>query len=439
MGRPIFATLITALPSLAVAASAWLPISSEQGKRIELDKSSIQKAVDGKVTARARLLLDKDLVENRTGGSYRSIETITRYDCTGRNAANVKRTFLTARSEVVHEEEGKGLLAVPVRTGTLDDKVLREVCRPGGAKGLAEKATESATDLRKANEALVAKEVAREGKVMKASTGADHHPDPGDPAPAMARRAAARAKPAARPAPIIYETPSPAVHAHAHIHWGYEGPGAPERWAELDPKNKVCALGDRQSPIDIREGIKVDLEPIQFSYKPSQFRVVDNGHTIQVAVGDGSLTVTGKTYDLIQFHFHRPSEERINGKYFDMVAHLVHRSDDGKLAVVAVLMERGPENPFIQTIWNNLPLDKNIDVAPTNATLDLNAFLPTSRSYFTYMGSLTTPPCTEGVLWMVMKQPVSISPEQVAIFSRLYRNNARPIQPAAGRLIKESR
>lgn len=442
MGFPVLATLFSLLPAAAMAASAWLPISSEQGKRIELDKSSIQKSPDGKVSARARLLLEKDLVENRTGGSYRSIETITSYDCSGRSATNLKRTFLTARSEVVHEEEGRANAALPVRTGTLDDKVLREVCRPGGAKGLAEKATEAATDLRKANEAMVAKEVAREGKLIKTRNDADHdHSPPPASSPAVySKPAKARAAPSkAKPIPIISYEPPPAVKHHAHIHWGYEGPGAPERWADLDPKNKLCALGERQSPIDIRDGVKVDLEPIQFNYKPSLFRVVDNGHTIQVAVGEGNLTVTGRTYELIQFHFHRPSEERINGKYFDMVAHLVHRSDDGKLAVVAVLMERGAENPFIQSIWNNLPLDKNIDVAPTSTTLDLNAFLPASKAYYTYMGSLTTPPCSEGVLWMVMKQPVPISPEQISIFSRLYRNNARPIQPTGGRLIKESR
>lgn len=122
-----------------------------------------------------------------------------------------------------------------------------------------------------------------------------------------------------------------------------------------------------------------------------------------------------------------------------MVVHLVHKSDDGQLAVVAVLLERGNENPFIQTLWNNLPLEKNMSVQPPTATIDPASLLPVSRNYYTYMGSLTTPPCTEGVLWLVMKQPVPVSQEQIQIFSRLYKNNVRPIQPAAGRLIKEGR
>ena len=145
----------------------------------------------------------------------------------------------------------------------------------------------------------------------------------------------------------------------------------------------------------------------------------------------------GRRYELVQFHFHRPSEERIDGKQFDMVAHLVHKDLDGRLAVVAVLLDRGAAQPLVQSVWNNLPLEKGDEVA-ARAPLDLNDLLPPSASYFTYMGSLTTPPCSEGVLWMVMKQPVPVSAEQIGIFARLYPMNARPIQSASGRLIKES-
>ena len=147
----------------------------------------------------------------------------------------------------------------------------------------------------------------------------------------------------------------------------------------------------------------------------------------------------GKTYELVEFHFHRPSEERVDGKSFDMVAHLVHKSADDKLAIVAVLLEKGMENPLIQTIWNNLPLERNEYVTPPGISIDLTQLLPTERGYYTYMGSLSTPPCTEGVLWLVLKQPQQISPEQLAIFARLYPHNARPIQASSGRMIKESR
>ena len=222
------------------------------------------------------------------------------------------------------------------------------------------------------------------------------------------------------------------------VHWSYDGSGGPDGWGEMNPEFSKCATGKRQSPIDIRDGIRVSLDPVQFDYKPSAFRVIDNGHTVQVNVAQGnSIEVLGRRYDLVQFHFHRPSEERIDGKQFDMVVHMVHKDIDGRLAVVAVLLERGPAQPIVQAVWNNLPLEKGEEV-PAKPMLDLNALLPAQRGYFTYLGSLTTPPCSEGVLWMVMKNPVPVSTEQIAIFSRLYPMNARPIQAAGGRLIKES-
>lgn len=244
---------------------------------------------------------------------------------------------------------------------------------------------------------------------------------------------------AAKVAKLRAEKAATGHQADGHAaHWSYSGEGGPEKWGQLKPEFATCANGTRQSPIDIRSGVKVDLEPIQFDYRPSGFRVVDNGHTIQVNLeGGNSIEVQGRRYDLLQFHFHRPSEERIDGRQFDMVAHLVHKDPEGRLAVVAVLLDRGSAHPLVQTVWNNLPLEKGSEVA-VRAPLDMNHLLPADRRYFTYMGSLTTPPCSEGVLWMVMQQPVPVAVEQIGVFSRLYPMNARPIQSASGRLIKQS-
>ena len=239
-----------------------------------------------------------------------------------------------------------------------------------------------------------------------------------------------------RPAQIVKQfAGGPAAPAH----WDYKGDGGPEAWGQMKPEFSMCSSGKRQSPIDIRSGVKVDLEPIQFDYRPSAFSVVDNGHTIQVNVGGGNaIEVQGQRFDLLQFHFHRPSEERINGRQFDMVAHLVHKSPEGRLAVVAVLLDRGgAAQPLIQTVWNNLPLEKGSEVS-VRGDLDMNHLLPADRRYFTYMGSLTTPPCSEGVLWVVLKAPVQVSAEQIAVFAKLYPMNARPVQARGGRLIKES-
>ncbi len=491
MRHSILAALIAGIASTAQAAPTWQTISSEPGKRIELDRTTIKRE-GNTVQAQGRVVLERELSDAKSGAPYRVIEAVAVYDCANRSATTVKRIYKKNDRDVVREEEIKGV-EMPVRSGTLDDKVLREVCRPpkDNQAEIVSKANEAANELKAANEALIKKEMTKAEKppIIKAADSGEHGAIPSirpnlkaqmeakqeaPPAAAKDTHSAASKEPPATPAKAagnIYvrtsaptPPPAPVTHTptkvrkpapssgymlevtahepalqHAHIHWSYDGEGGPENWSKLDQKNTLCATGQRQSPIDIRDGIKVDLEPINFNYRPSNFRVIDNGHTIQVEQGDGNIALTGKSYELVQFHFHRPSEERINGRRFDMVAHLVHKSDEGQLAVVAVMMELGSENPFIQTLWNNLPLEKNSAVTPPSAVIDLNSFLPTNRSYYTYMGSLTTPPCSEGVLWLVMKQPVQVSQEQLNIFARLYRNNARPIQSATGRLIKESR
>ena len=220
--------------------------------------------------------------------------------------------------------------------------------------------------------------------------------------------------------------------------WDYAGPGAPEAWARLRPDYARCANGQRQSPIDIRGGIAVDLEPIRVDYRPSAYSVTDTGHTVRVDVDAGNaITVMGRRYELQEFHFHRPAEERVDGHQYDMDVQLVHRSADGHVAVIAVLLDQGAAQPVVQAVWNNLPLEK-YDPLRADAPLDPAQLLPSDRRYYTYMGSLTTPPCDEGVLWMVMQKPVSVSAQQVDIFTHLYPMNARPLQQADGRLIKQS-
>lgn len=268
-------------------------------------------------------------------------------------------------------------------------------------------------------------------RVASRATTAEHSP----PAPAPARRA----PPDAAQLAAAHRADKAGGDGHGGApHWAYRGEAGPQAWGGLRPEFSTCATGTRQSPIDIRDGIGVDLEPVQFDYRASSFRVIDNGHTIQVNVGSGNtIQAMGRRYELLQFHFHRPSEERVDGRQFDMVAHLVHKDPEGRLAVVAVLLDRGSMQPLIQTVWNNLPLEKGEEVG-ARAVIDLNHLLPADRRYYTYMGSLTTPPCSEGVLWMVMREPVQMSLSQIDIFARLYPMNARPVQSAAGRLIKQS-
>lgn len=225
-------------------------------------------------------------------------------------------------------------------------------------------------------------------------------------------------------------------------HWSYQGGTGPAKWAALEPEFSACELGELQSPIDIQDAIakKSDLPPLVFDYKPSPLKIIDNGHTIQIDYAPGSsVTIEGKQYELAQFHFHKPSEEELNGKRADMVAHLVHKDRDGNLAVVAVLLESGQPNKLIQVLWKNLPKQKEKEVEVPGVKINAIALLPADRAaYYIFSGSLTTPPCSEGVTWVVLRTPTSISQGEVARFAHVYPMNARPIQPLNGREIRVS-
>ena len=222
-------------------------------------------------------------------------------------------------------------------------------------------------------------------------------------------------------------------------HWSYQGHGGPAEWGELDPAFATCQLGKLQSPIDIRGAKAADLPAIKFDYKPSPLKVIDNGHSIQVNYATGSsIDVGGTRYELVQFHFHKPSEEKIDGKAHAMVAHLVHKGADGKLAVVAVLLDDGGTNSTIDTIWKNLPQEKGKE-ATVNATVDAATLLPADHGYYTFQGSLTTPPCSEDVRWFVLKTPLKITGSEITAFGKIYPMNARPSQPLNGRTLEATR
>ncbi len=224
-------------------------------------------------------------------------------------------------------------------------------------------------------------------------------------------------------------------------HWAYEGENGPQAWGKLKPEFNACAVGKRQSPINIDEAntLQGPAEPLQFNYTPSTGTVVNNGHTIQVDLqGDNALTVRGSVYRLVQFHFHTPSEEQVNFRNFAMVAHLVHKNPEGQLAVVAVLLDPGVANALINTVWTYMPLDQSDRVRMPAGIIDMNALLPKDQRYYQFIGSLTTPPCTEGVLWMVLKQPTQISKDQLKLFQQLFPNNARPVQPVNGRPVRNA-
>jgi carbonic anhydrase len=217
-------------------------------------------------------------------------------------------------------------------------------------------------------------------------------------------------------------------------HWGYSGEAAPENWSKLDPKFAACAVGRNQSPIDLTGLIDADLKPLKLDYKAGASDIVNNGHTVQVDYAPGStLIVDNRRFQLKQFHFHAPSENRIGGKQFPLEGHLVHADKDGNLAVIAVMFREGAANPAVAKLWEKLPA-KAGDKAALPAGLSASSLLPGERDYYRFNGSLTTPPCSEGVWWLVMKKTVTVSKAQVERFAKTvgFANN-RPVQPVNAR------
>ena len=233
----------------------------------------------------------------------------------------------------------------------------------------------------------------------------------------------------------------PAAPGQWKTPWTYEEAA---RWSQLDPAYAACNTGRQQSPIDIRDARKADLPALRFAYRPAPLRyLINNGYTIRVnyhdAPGAGSfLDAGGRRFHLTQFHFHRPSEEFVEGRRYDMVVHFMHESSDGQAAGVAVLIKAGSANATVAQLWRHMPAVKGPEQAIPGVEIDPAGLLPRDLGYYVYNGSVTAPPCTEGVTWFVLKTPVEISQAQIDAFARLYPHDVRPIQPLNGRVVQES-
>jgi len=238
------------------------------------------------------------------------------------------------------------------------------------------------------------------------------------------------------PAPFT----SAALAEDAAPHWSYSGATGPEHWASESPDFALCGSGKHQSPIDIETATAEALPAIEFAYKPIPLTVTDTGHSFQVnaPAGSGGITVGGEHYDLVQFHFHRPSEEHVHGHGYAMVTHLVHKNAKGELAVVAVLIKQGGANAFLKPVFDDFPPKGTAEASKAGATLNLTEFLPAQHGYYTFDGSLTTPPCSEHVRWFVLKTPVQASATQVQQFAARYPHDARPVQPLNDRKVVQT-
>jgi carbonic anhydrase len=225
-------------------------------------------------------------------------------------------------------------------------------------------------------------------------------------------------------------------HGHHKAHWSYSGAEGPSHWGSLDKAYSTCSTGKNQSPINLTRMIEAELPPLTLHYAKGGHKVLNNGHTIQVNYMPGSfLTVDDHNYELKQFHFHAPSENTIDGRHYPMEAHFVHADSKGNLAVVALMIEEGAENPALAKAWAQMPKHAGEKHELKRRINGLN-LLPKNHDYYRFNGSLTTPPCTEGVKWFVMKQPVSASKAQIEAFKHvMHHDNNRPVQPVNARVL----
>jgi len=223
-------------------------------------------------------------------------------------------------------------------------------------------------------------------------------------------------------------------------HWGYLGESSPAHWGDINQNFKMCKEGKQQSPINIVPTKDTNLSPLDLNYTAGATSIINNGHSIQVNVADGNtLKVDKKVYKLKQFHFHVPSENNIKGDKFPLEAHFVHVADDGKIAVIGVMFREGEENRVLAKVFKHIPnLKVGKEEKCTLSAEEIKALMPNRKDYYKFKGSLTTPPCTEGVDWFVYKEPLSVSKEQINTFFNAFSfPNNRPIQPTNNREIEE--
>ncbi len=225
-----------------------------------------------------------------------------------------------------------------------------------------------------------------------------------------------------------------AAFASGGPHWSYDGDTGPAYWGDLSPDYALCGTGQSQSPIDIPSSAPSNPADLVMAYQPSAVNIFNNGHTIEVEYDHGSaMTVDGSEYQLLQFHLHASSENTVDGNYYPMEVHFVHKNAEGRFAVIGVFLKEGAENAAYAPVFANLPTSEGEPEAVPGALVNAADLMPVNKTYWRWSGSLTTPPCTEGVTWLMMNEPVEVSADQIAAFTAIYDHNFRPTQPMNGR------
>lgn len=392
------ALLLGLLPSDEAHAAKWLTVVPDKKARIEVDTASVERSADGKILVWHRETYSPRRLQDAWAFSYGSLKQQTEVQCDKRQAAVLRRIYYGETGSELKTEGFDSKDTTPIVPDSPTEAVFNYVCKP--------KAVEKPVEPPK--------------------------PPPVVVAPAPPTKKTKGKKTTEEPPPPPPKPPTP---------WTYEGKLGATHWAKLDTDYGTCASGKRQSPIDIREAIHADLPPLRIAWQSVPLNLIDDSHGIQVNTpGGGTMTVDGEEFELQSFRFHRPGEDMVNGKRAAMSIQFEHRAKSGRIAMLSVPLQEGKtEHRLLRTLLTSMPLEQGKASAPAGVKIDPGQLLPAKREYYTYSGSLTTPPCTEGVLWLVMKQPVQLSKEQLADFGKIYKNNSRPLQAGNGRVIKVSR
>lgn len=458
---PWVATLLLALCATTAGAqmSDWQTVVRDRNRSVDLDRASVIDSLGGSKVAWARIVLaDSEIA----GAGYAMIKALNRFDCEGRRFVTVRRLYLNSEMRVLREEAIDDPTPRAVVRGGVDERLWQAVCRPpspGDLQSIALAAERAALQENRARSVQAEPSTAQTSSARapaaatpRAASSQAHAPAPEAPVttspppapPPEALVMTSPPPPAAPPPAPAPESPATAPRRELPmpvnpLGWQYEGPRGPAHWGKLKPAWKLCNDGRRQSPIDLSEPIRLPLDLPRFDYRGGAFRIEDTGYTLAVQpAGDSQLWLRGERFRLERIEFRMPAEERIDGRIHDMAAELHHRDDQGRMVVVVVPIEAGgTPNQGLGILWGHLPLGVGQALLPSTGWHP-TMLLPSSLSYYLYEGSLTVPPCSEGVTRLVLRTPLAISKQQLEVYAQLYPRSARPLQASNGRRILAS-
>lgn len=406
-------------------ASTWVKLNENRTSKLMLDKQSVlQQDLFKKAWVKIEYKTPQDNLES-LGKEYNLSKLLWFFDCTSRKSAT-SQVFQYLDNELVYSAgvDPKSAEFIEPVPETDVDIAMRYVC-------LANKSTAPLAEAKPATE----KTSTTPAKPTDSAEKTVAKPEPISEKPLEANAKAEKPAIKAAPAPVK----SSAAKADAHKpHWAYEGKEGPENWAKLSPEFATCDIGRNQSPINIANTMRASLKPIRGIQKFPAKEIFNNGHTVQINFKEGNMLVLDSTaYQMKQVHFHAPSENTINDQHFPLEAHFVHADAKGNLTVIGVMFKEGKPNLGLTKLWPQMPDKESEPILLKNRTIP-SELIPENRSYYRFSGSLTTPPCSEGVRWLLMKTPMTASKEQIEAFERAVKHyNNRPVQALNGRVVVE--